>query len=153
MKRSHILPLANSVLCVLIMVVCLSVFMTSGLGYYAARATGDSMQPTIDVDAFLILEQRTPEVGDIVHVKTEDMNYAHRLVEKEGERIVTKGDNCESVEVADVSGVSGVVVFHAPFRSFLAVVVGIVIVEASLAIFWSYRSVTMVLRRVPSPGL
>ena len=64
MRKSSYLPALNSVLCILIIFVCLSLFLTRGLGLYAARATGESMLPAIPEDALIVLSSRQPEIGD-----------------------------------------------------------------------------------------
>jgi signal peptidase I len=139
MRRSTLLPLVNSILCVAVIVVCLSVFLTRSAGVYAARATGESMQPTIPSDALLVISQRTPRVGDVIHVKNERVNYVHRLVELGDGEILTKGDNCELAESAKLDDVRGVVIFHAPFQSFLITAALIIGGEMVLAGIWSIR--------------
>ena len=151
MRRSTLLPLVNSVLCLMVIVVCLSVFLTRSAGIYAARATGESMQPTIPSDALLVLSRKAPQVGDIVHVRNERVNYVHRLVEMSGDGIVTKGDNCAGTEPARLGDVLGVVVFHAPFHSFLVLAAVIIGGEMLLAGAWSIRVIREV--RVTRPQL
>jgi len=147
MRKSSYLPFLNSVLCILIILVCLSLFLTRGLGLYAARATGESMLPAIPKDALIVLSSRQPEVGDIVHVKNEKYNYAHRLIAVEGERIVTKGDNCESPETARLADVRGVVIFHSSFSSFLLSALAVICVEGILGAFWAGKLLKEVRQR------
>ena len=147
MRRSSYLPALNSVLCILIIFVCLSLFLTRGLGLYAARATGESMLPAIPEDALIVLSSRQPEIGDIVHVKTERYNYAHRLLSIEGDRIVTKGDNSDSSEVARLADVRGVVVFHSSFASFLLLALSVIGLEGVLGAFWAGKLLKEVRRR------
>ncbi len=137
MRGAHYLPALNSALCILIIFLCLSLFLTRGLGLYVARAVGESMLPAIPKDAFIILSSKQPEIGDIVHVKNEKCNYAHRLVAIEGDRIVTKGDNCESSEIASLADVRGVVIFHSSFTSFLLLAFVVIGVEAGLGALWA----------------
>ncbi|MBU7004186.1 MAG: S24/S26 family peptidase, partial [Theionarchaea archaeon] len=68
MGKRLILPIVNSVLCIIIILTCLSLFLTRGMGFYAARGSGNSMLPTIHSDSLLVLARRSPEVGDVVHV-------------------------------------------------------------------------------------
>ncbi len=138
MRRQFLVPLLNSLLCALIIGICVSVFLTRGLGLYAARATGKSMLPTIPSDALIILARRQPSVGDIVHVKNQRYNYVHRLIGIDGEDVSTKGDNCDEPEYAAIDDIMGVVVLYAPFKVFLVFVMGIVGSEATLAGTWSF---------------
>lgn len=71
----------NSALCLVVIAVCLSPVIGQGIGFYAARATGESMQPALPRDAFLVLERREPEIGDIVHVENHRFNIVHRIVD------------------------------------------------------------------------
>lgn len=147
MRKSSYVPALNSALCILIIFLCLSLFLTRGLGLYAARATGESMLPAIPKDALIVLSSRHPEIGDIVHVKNEKYNYAHRLVAIEGEKIVTKGDNCDSSEVARLADVRGVVVFHSSFTSFLFLAFAVIGIEGVLGAFWAGRLLKEVRQR------
>jgi len=149
LKKITLLPIVNSILCVLIIITCLSVFLTRGLGFYAARGSGNSMLPTIDSDSLLILEQKEPRVGDVVHVKNHAYNYVHRLVEIDGETIVTKGDNCENSELAMIDEVSGVLIFHMPFQVFLFISFVLISTEIAIAGIWSIRVFRGVLGRAP----
>ena len=148
MKRRAVLPVINSVLCVLIMFVSLSLFLTPGVGLYAARAKGTSMLPTIPSDALLILTHKQPHVGDIVHVKRGPYNYAHRVVAIRGDEVVTKGDNCDTEEVAPLEDVEGVVIFHISFEVFLVATTLVIASEAGLAILWGYRSLLSLRREL-----
>lgn len=105
------------------------------------------MLPTIPSDAFVVLSHKHPEIGDIVHVRGESYNYIHRLVEVNGDIIKTRGDNCEISEVAMLDDVSGVVIFHAPFKSFLILALMVIVIEGMLAVFWSGRIMSEVTRR------
>ena len=149
MNRSTLLPVVNSVLCLMIIAVCLSMFLTRGAGIYVARATGQSMLPTVPSDALLVLSRRAPKVGDIVHVKNEEVNYVHRLVELGDQTIVTKGDNCEVAESAARKDILGVVVFHTSFESFLILAMVVIGGEMTLAGIWSIRT----FRELLGPGL
>lgn len=146
MSRGILLPVVNSVLCIMIIILCVFVFLTRGVGVYAARATGESMLPTIPSDALLIISQRSPEIGDIVLVKNHQYNYAHRLVEINGGTITTKGDNCEWTEVAVLGDVSGVVIFHVPFKSFLVLSLAVIMIETTLGFFWAFGTIFNVRR-------
>ncbi len=148
MRRRAVLPVVNSVFCVGIMLVCLSLFLTPGVGFYAARAKGTSMLPTIPSDALLILSHRQPHVGDIVHVKKGAYNYAHRVVAIRGDQVITKGDNCDTEEVAPLEDVQGVVIFHVSFELFLVATTVIIASEAALAIAWGYRSLVALRREL-----
>ncbi len=152
MRRAPLLPVLNTVLCILIIFVCLSFFVTRGLGVYAARAMGESMLPTVPRDALLVLTQRHPQVGDIVHIMTDENNYAHRVVEMDERTIVTKGDNNEISEVAAVGDVSGVVLFHVPFRLFLVLALALIGIEGLLAALWSVRALGRVRRMLSWPS-
>jgi len=105
------------------------------------------MLPTIPSDALLILEERQPRVGDIVHVKNHAYNYAHRLVAIEGGTILTKGDNCDQEEIASIDDVAGVVIFHTSFTSFLLFSLLVIGLEVSLAALFAFRMLRDVWRR------
>lgn len=109
------------------------------MGFYAARGSGNSMLPTIQSDSLLVLAKRTPEVGDVVHVRNREYNYVHRLVEISGDTIVTKGDNSEYSEFASFEEVFGVVIFHMPFQVFLVSSMILISIEIAIAGFWSIR--------------
>jgi hypothetical protein len=109
------------------------------MGFYAARGSGNSMLPTIHSDSLLVLAKRSPEVGDVVHVRNRDYNYVHRLVDISGNTIVTKGDNSENSEFASFDEISGVVIFHIPFHFFLISSMILISLEIAIAGFWSIR--------------
>ena len=97
------------------------------------------MLPAQPVDALLILSRKEPKVGDIIHVKSQVHNYAHRLIAIDDKAIVTKGDNSPATEVAAVNDVMGMVVFSVSFKPFLFLILSIIVVEGFLAVAWIRR--------------
>jgi hypothetical protein len=153
MGRTVYIPIANSILCLFIIAFSLSVFITNNTGVYAVRARGESMLPTVSEDALLILSKRAPQVGDIIHVRSSQFNYAHRLVSLDANKVLTKGDNLDETEQASPADVAGVVIFHMSFGSFLLTVLVIICVEMALASFWAFRLLDEVWHRRPQSPL
>ena len=149
MRIGAALPILNSGICLLIIYLCISLFLTPGIGLYGARSKGESMLPTVPANAFLVLTDKEPAVGDIVHVTTEEYNIAHRLIALDGDIIITKGDNCKNMEVASLSDVKGVVIFFTHFGLILVLVLSVVCAEAVLAIIWARRVVLPSLQKHP----
>ena len=137
MLKSRKLQILNSTLCLLVITLCLSVNIRSGIGLYVVRAVGESMEPSLPRDALLLLEERKPSIGDIVHVENEDFNIAHRVVDLEGNVVTTRGDNCPGWETADADDVRGVVLFALPFQLFMLAAVLVIGLESYLAVAWA----------------
>lgn len=64
-------------------------------------------------DYILIIKKNNYQVGDIVTFKKEDYYVTHRIIKKNGKRIVTKGDaNNTPDEEIKVSSIIGKVIYH-----------------------------------------
>ena len=64
-------------------------------------------------DYILIIKKNNYQVGDIVTFKKEDYYVTHRIIKKNGKRVVTKGDaNNTPDEEIKVSSIIGKVIYH-----------------------------------------
>lgn len=74
-----------------------------------------SMEPTIHIKEFIIIkEMENYKVNDIVTYKNNENNFVtHRIVEKNEDTIITRGDNNTiNDEPIKVDNIEGKVVFH-----------------------------------------
>ena len=73
-----------------------------------------SMEDEIHVgDYILIIKKNNYKVGDIVTYTKEDYYVTHRIVEKNGNKVITKGDANNVVdEEINVSDIVGKVIYH-----------------------------------------
>ncbi len=82
-----------------------------------------SMEPEIQIgEAVVIKGQATYEIGDIITYNVENLYLVtHRIVEKEGEDYITKGDNNNIKDKEKVSkeSIEGKVIHHSKFMNYL----------------------------------
>ncbi|MDO5556735.1 MAG: signal peptidase I [Clostridia bacterium] len=75
-----------------------------------------SMQPELFMgDAILIKKYDDYQIGDIITYKINDKYFiTHRIIEKQGDLYITKGDfnNAKDVEKVDDIHIEGKVIFH-----------------------------------------
>ena len=73
---------------------------------------GTSMQPTLVEGDLLFLEspKSSPKVGDVVLFRYRGRHLLHRIVAIEGDRYITRGDNCTTNEVAGKEDVVAILV-------------------------------------------
>ena len=79
-----------------------------------------SMEDEIHVgDYILIIKKNNYKVGDIVTYTKEDYYVTHRIVEKNGNKVITKGDANNVVdEEINVSDIVGKVIYHGGILNF-----------------------------------
>ena len=79
-----------------------------------------SMEDEIHVgDYILIVKRNNYKVGDIVTYTKEDYYVTHRIVEKNGNKVITKGDANNVVdEEINVSDIVGKVIYHGGILNF-----------------------------------
>lgn len=79
-----------------------------------------SMEDEIHVgDYILIIKKNNYKVGDIVTYTKEDYYVTHRIVEKNGNKVITKGDaNNVADEEISVSNIVGKVIYHGGILNF-----------------------------------
>lgn len=79
-----------------------------------------SMEDGIHVgDYILIVKRNNYKVGDIVTYTKEDYYVTHRIVEKNGNKVITKGDANNVVdEEINVSDIVGKVIYHGGILNF-----------------------------------
>lgn len=79
-----------------------------------------SMEDGIHVgDYILIVKKNNYKVGDIVTYTKEDYYVTHRIVEKNGNKVITKGDANNVVdEEINVSDIVGKVIYHGGILNF-----------------------------------
>lgn len=83
-------------------------------GYGTAIVLSGSMEPTLSVDDLIFVkEQDSYAVGDIVVYQSGSMLVVHRIMQIDGENVITKGDanNAEDGEMA-LSAIKGRVTGH-----------------------------------------
>ncbi len=74
-----------------------------------------SMEPTIHIKEFIIIrEMKNYNINDIVTYKNKENNFVtHRIVEINGENIITRGDNNTiNDEPIKLQNIEGKVIFH-----------------------------------------
>jgi signal peptidase len=117
--------------------------MPFGIG--ASVVLSPSMEPNLLVNDFVIVaEQESYQVDDIVVYQDGNILVIHRLIQNNGDKVVTKGDaNNVADDPIDVSQIKGKMVFRIPFVGlifkYLKTVPGTLLVLA-LSIFLLYRS-------------
>ncbi len=66
---------------------------TSIFGYRTLQVATGSMEPDIKVGEMVIIKKSDQyEVGDIITYEIEESYVTHRIIEKNDEKIITKGD-------------------------------------------------------------
>lgn len=88
--------------------------MPFGLG--AAVVLSGSMEPVLGVnDVILVRETGSYEVGDIVVYQSGSTLIVHRIIAKDGESIITRGDANNIADAPiEISAVKGKVIAHIP---------------------------------------
>ena len=85
-------------------------------GYGGAVVLSGSMEPTIMVDELIIVKAETDyEVGDVVVYQSGKILVVHRIVNMDGETVVTRGDanNVDDAPI-DIAQIKGKVISHIP---------------------------------------
>lgn len=71
-------------------------------------------------DYILIAEKDNYKVGDVVTYTNEGYHVTHRIIKKNGDKVITKGDaNNVADEEIEVSRIIGKVIYHGGFLNFL----------------------------------
>ncbi len=71
-------------------------------------------------DYILIYRKKQYQVGDIVTFQKEGYHVTHRIIKKNGNKVITKGDaNNTPDEEIKVSSIVGKVIYHGGFLNFL----------------------------------
>ena len=104
-----------------------------------------SMEDEIHVgDYILIIKKNNYKVGDIVTYTKEDYYVTHRIVEKNGNKVITKGDANNAVdEEINVSDTVGKVIYHGgilnSFIEFKYIIAGGLLCLYLLSIFFEKK--------------
>ena len=69
-----------------------SVFSIPVFGYRTFKVGSGSMEPTLRTGSIAIVKKSSYNVGDVVTYTSADGFITHRIIKKEGSKIVTKGD-------------------------------------------------------------
>ena len=105
-----------------------------------------SMEDEIHVgDYILIIKKNNYKVGDIVTYTKEDYYVTHRIVEKNGNKVITKGDANNVVdEEINVSDIVGKVIYHGGilniFIDFKYIIAGGLLCLYLLSIFFEKKN-------------
>lgn len=102
------------VLIILILILCLYfVLRLLGIAEIYEVKTG-SMEDGIHAgDYILILKNNNYKVGDVVTYTKDDYYVTHRIIKKNGKKVITKGDaNNVADEEINVSSIIGKVIIH-----------------------------------------
>ena len=85
-------------------------------GYGAALVLTGSMEPTIMADELIIVQaQDDYEVGDIVVYQTGRILVVHRIVDMDGETVITQGDANNAKDAPlELAHIKGRVIAHFP---------------------------------------
>lgn len=71
-------------------------------------------------DHILIYKKKQYQVGDIVTFQKEEYHVTHRIIKKNGSKVITKGDaNNTSDEEIEASSIVGKVIYHGGILNFL----------------------------------
>lgn len=91
--------------------------MPTPFGYGAAVVLSGSMEPEFSKgDLIVVKEADSFKVDDIVVFQDTGDLIVHRIIEKDGDTVVTKGDaNDTADEPINVSVIKGKVLFHIPY--------------------------------------
>lgn len=86
-------------------------------GYGAAVVLTGSMEPTIMADdLILVAEQENYQVGQIVVYQSGSILVVHRIIQMDGDTVITQGDaNLAADDPMDVSVIKGQVIAIIPF--------------------------------------
>lgn len=129
-KEDKIKFLKNLIIVILVIILCFVIFSKfyyqrtlvklGGIG--AMIVLSGSMEPTIKLNEMIIIkEQSEYKKGDIVTYKDSCNNLiTHRILEVDGERIITQGDNNTNVDSSiKKADVQGKVIFHSSILGFV----------------------------------
>ncbi len=91
------------------------------LNYYVYKIASGSMAETLHVDDYIIIKKSNYyNVGDIITYQIDDKTITHRIVQINGDEIITKGDVNFNVDKAiSKNQVIGKVIFHGQFINIL----------------------------------
>ena len=94
--------------------------MPFGVG--TAVVLSGSMEPTFSKgDLVIVKKEEDPQVGDIIVYQSGKALIVHRVIERDGDQIVTQGDANNAADPAfELSAVKGKVVGWIPYAGFLA---------------------------------
>lgn len=111
-----------TVLILLFIFVIFSVFGVSFLGFQFFKVGSGSMEPTLQVgDIILVQRQENYSTDDIITYKSNGEYITHRIIEIDGDTVVTKGDanNTEDEEINKEQIIGKYVVFISKVVSML----------------------------------
>ncbi|MGG5462976.1 signal peptidase I [Clostridium sp. B9] len=96
------------------------------VGFRTYTILSGSMEPTINTGDLAVVrsaEVNEVEVGDIITFKYDGNVVTHRIIEKNEEGFITKGDNnnAEDTEVVTASDLIGKVLFRIPFLGYVTI--------------------------------
>ena len=85
-------------------------------GYGGAVVLSGSMEPAIMVDELIIVKaEDSYEVGDVVVYQSGSMMVVHRIMDMDGERVITRGDaNNMDDSPVELTQIKGKVIYHIP---------------------------------------
>ena len=85
-------------------------------GYGGAVVLTGSMEPAIMVDELIIVKaEDSYEVGDVVVYQSGSMMVVHRIMDMDGERVITRGDaNNMDDSPVELAQIKGKVIYHIP---------------------------------------
>ena len=85
-------------------------------GYGGAVVLSGSMEPAIMVDELIIVKaEDSYEVGDVVVYQSGSMMVVHRIMDMDGERVITRGDaNNMDDSPVELAQIKGKVIYHIP---------------------------------------
>lgn len=116
-------------------------------GYGLADVLSGSMEPTFSKGALLVVKQTDGlAVGDVVVYQAQGELIVHRIIEMDGDTVVTQGDANDAADPPfDRREIKGVVIAHVPFLGTVAEIIktpaasAVVIILAVLLVEYSFR--------------
>lgn len=119
MKKKKLLKFI--IIFIIVLIIILNIKIQNNLvmvfGYSKLKVISGSMEPTIKVgDLILIKQYDNYEIGDIITFKEENGFITHRIIDKNNEGYVTKGDfnNKEDDNIVSSNNIIGKVVHIFP---------------------------------------
>ncbi len=108
-----------------LILVCLALFILKAAGISPYIVMSGSMEPALRTGGIVwVMKNRTrPEIGDIIMYKRGDSYITHRVVGRDGENYITKGDANEETDPAPVriEEITGIILFTVPFAGYAVV--------------------------------
>lgn len=121
MRIAHIIRNTGAVIAVIIILVSVTFLL---LDYEPAIVMSGSMEPAYHTGSVLVVDKnqkKEVQIGDTIAFETGDTYIAHRIVRKEKQGYVTKGDANAAIDpwIISANNVKGKVIMSIPFLGYV----------------------------------